>query len=225
VEFDMIVAIDGPSGVGKSTIARAVAGARGMHYLDTGATYRAATVAVLDAGIDPEDGPAVVERSKTMNVGYEHGTVTLDGSDVTARVRDADVTGAVSAVSAQAELRRTIVEMQREWVAQHDNIAVVEGRDIGSVVFPDAAVKIFLTADPEVRAARRAGDPEAGGATAAAVAADLARRDRYDSNRAASPLIAADDAHIVDTSHLTIEQVVEEVLRLVDVELNRPKAL
>ena len=212
----MIVAIDGPSGVGKSTIARAIAGARGMHYLDTGATYRAATAAVIDGGQDPDDESAVVSLARTIDIDYLHGTVTLDGIDVTRRVRDSDVTAAVSAVSAYPDVRTAIVEIQREWVEQHPGGAVVEGRDIGSVVFPDAAVKIFLTADPQIRAARRAGDVEAAGASHSAVAEDLARRDHYDSTRKASPLTAADDAHIVDTSHMTIEEVVDLVLGLVD---------
>lgn len=219
----MIVAIDGPSGVGKSTIARAIAGARGMHYLDTGATYRAATVAVLDAGIDPDDGEAVVTRTRSAAIGYQYGVVTLDGRDVTARVRDPDVTAAVSAVSAYPEVRSLVVDVQRAWVGDHPGDAVVEGRDIGTVVFPDAPVKIFLTADPEIRAARRAGDAESAGTSTGAIEADLRRRDHHDSTRATSPLTAADDAHVLDTSHMSIEEVVDEVLRLVDAESGRPQ--
>ena len=218
----VIVAIDGPSGVGKSTIARAVAGARGMHYLDTGATYRAAAVAVLDAGVDVNDGTAVIDLVSGIDIGYQHGVVTLGVADVSSRVRDADVTSAASVLSAYPEVRVDIVEIQRNWIDNHPGGAVVEGRDIGSVVFPDAAVKIFLTAEPAVRAARRAGDPEVGGRTAETVAQELAMRDHYDRTRAASPLVAADDAHIIDTSHMSIEEVVEEVLRLVDRERARP---
>lgn len=225
MEFDVIVAIDGPSGVGKSTIARAVAGARGMQYLDTGATYRAAAAAVLDSGVDPADEQAVVSRVARVDIGYERGVVTLDGRDVTRRVRDADVTAASSAVSAYAEVRRVIVEMQREWVARHPGGSVVEGRDIGTVVFPAAAVKVFLTAEPEIRAARRAGDEEMAGVSQEAVASDLAERDHRDTTRTTSPLVAAQDAQVIDTSHMDIDDVVDEVLRLVDEHQARPGAV
>ena len=219
----MIVAIDGPSGVGKSTIARAVAGARGMHYLDTGATYRAVIVAVLDAGLNVEDAAAVIDLVRRSDVGYQFGVVTLDEADVSSRIRDADVTAAVSAVSAYAPVRAVMVDIQRMWVAEHPGDCVVEGRDIGSIVFPDAAVKIFLTADADVRAARRAGDAEVAGRGAQTVAEDLAKRDLYDSTRLASPLVAAEDAKLIDTSHMTIEEVVEDLLRIVDRERDRPQ--
>lgn len=223
--FDLIVAIDGPSGVGKSTVARAVAGARGMHHLDTGATYRAATVAVLDAAIDPADEAPVIACVAEIDIGYDRGTVTLDGVDVTRQVRDADVTAAVSVVAAHAEVRRLIVDMQRAWVARRSGGAVVEGRDIGSVVFPDAPVKVFLTADPDVRAARRAGDAEADGSEPEAVARELARRDHIDSTREASPLQAAPGAHVIDTSEMGIDEVVDTVLGFVDDVLESPRKL
>lgn len=221
----MIVAIDGPSGVGKSTIARAVAGARGMQYLDTGATYRAAAVATLDAGIDVSNEADVVARVREIDIGYERGSVVVDGTDITQRVRDPDVTAASSVVSAYPEVRTVVVDMQRAWVARHPGGVVVEGRDIGSVVFPDADVKIFLTADPEVRAARRAGDDEVAGMSRETLAADLARRDHNDSTRTVSPLVAAPDAHVIDTSHMGIDQVVDRVLDLVDASRERPQSL
>jgi cytidylate kinase len=223
--FDLIVAIDGPSGVGKSTVARAVAGARALHHLDTGATYRAATVAVLEAAIDPEDEGAVVACVEHIDIGYDRGTVTLNGADVTRRVREPDVTAAVSVVAAHAEVRDLIVGMQRAWVEGRAGGAVVEGRDIGSVVFPDAPVKVFLTAAPEVRAARRAGDAEADGSEPEAVARELARRDHIDSTREASPLQAAPGAHVIDTSEMGIDDVVDTVLEFVDEVLESPRKL
>lgn len=225
MELDLIVAIDGPSGVGKSTVARAVAGARGMHHLDTGATYRAATAAIVDEGIDPLDEGAVVARVEVAEIGYDRGHVMLDGRDVSARVRDGDITAAVSVVAAYPDVRRSVVDMQRVWVEHHDGGAVVEGRDIGTVVFPDAAVKIFLTAHPEIRAARRAGDPEADGAEPEQIAKSLARRDRIDSTRAASPLQAASDAHMIDTSEMGIDEVVDTVLRHVEAALEAQRKL
>lgn len=225
MELDLIVAIDGPSGVGKSTVARAVAGARGMHHLDTGATYRAATVAIVDEDIDPHDERLVVARVERAEIDYDRGHVVLDGRDVTLRVRDGDITTAVSVVAAYPDVRRVVVDMQRAWVARHAGGAVVEGRDIGTVVFPSAPVKIFLTAHPEIRAARRAGDAEADGAEPEQVAAALARRDRIDSTRATSPLQAAEDAHVIDTSEMGIDEVVDTVLRHVDAALEAPRRL
>ena len=210
----MVIAIDGPSGVGKSTVASRVAARLGLPHLDTGATYRAATVAVLDAGVDVADGESVVDAVRPIAIDYEDGRVTVDGRDVTEEVRSAEVTAAVSHVSAIPGLRSLVVAMQRRWVAGRGGHAVVEGRDIGTVVFPDAAVKVFLTAHPEVRARRRSGDAETAGRAVDEVAAELARRDRIDSTRAASPLQAAADAAIIDTSELGIDEVVAEILAL-----------
>ena len=158
----MVVAIDGPSGVGKSTVARGVASALGLAYLDTGSTYRAATLAVLRAGADPLDPSAVIAVVERADIAYIDGVICLEGETVGNDVRSPEVTATVSAVSAVPEVRHRIVEMQRAWVRGHGD-AVVEGRDIGTVVFPDAPVKVYLTARPEVRAARRAGDAEASG--------------------------------------------------------------
>jgi cytidylate kinase len=213
----MVVAIDGPGGVGKSTVARRVAEALGFDHLDTGATYRAATLAVVEAGIDPADDPSVIEAVTSSTFGYVDGVVLLNGEDVSSAVRTAEVTAAVSTVAAIAEVRRQIVAMQRAWVADRDGRAVVEGRDIGTAVFPSAALKVFLTATPEVRAARRAGDAEAGDRDVDTIAADLRRRDHLDSSREASPLRPAPDARLVDTSELSLDEVVAAVMRLVEV--------
>jgi cytidylate kinase len=212
------VTLDGPSGTGKSSVARAVAARLGAAYLDTGAMYRAATVAVLDAGIDPEDAAAVagVVAGARIDVGTAADTelVQVDGVDVAVRIRGAEVTRAVSAVSAVPAVRRQLVDQQRALVAAADAV-VVEGRDIGTVVLPDATCKIYLTAAPEARAQRRAGqlgvtDP----AEIAAIAADLRRRDTYDSSREDSPLRPAADAVVVDSTELDRDQVVARVVDL-----------
>jgi cytidylate kinase len=180
--------------------------------------YRAATVAVLDAGVDPEDADAVagVVAGAAIEVGTAADTevVRVDGADVAVRIRGAEVTRAVSAVSAVPAVRRQLVEQQRALVADTDAV-VVEGRDIGTVVLPDATVKIYLTAAPEARAERRA--LQLGLTTTAevaALAADLRRRDEYDSSRADSPLRPAADAVVVDSTHLQQEQTVERVVQL-----------
>jgi len=212
------ITLDGPSGTGKSSVARGVAARLEAAYLDTGAMYRAATVAVLDAGIDPEDADAVARTVATarIEVGTEAGIelVQVDGVDVAARIRGVEVTRNVSAVSAVPAVRRQLVDQQRALVAAADAV-VVEGRDIGTVVLPDATLKIYLTAAPEVRAERRAGqlgitDP----AEIAALAQDLRRRDQYDSSRADSPLRPADDAVIVDSTDLDQQGVVERIVEL-----------
>ncbi|WP_089404065.1 (d)CMP kinase [Geodermatophilus saharensis] len=212
------VTLDGPSGTGKSSVARAVAARLGAAYLDTGAMYRAATVAVLDAGVDPEDAEAVarVVAGARIEVGTAAETerVEVDGADVAERIRGAEVTRAVSAVSAVPAVRRRLVDQQRSLVGSADAV-VVEGRDIGTVVLPQATVKVYLTAAPEARAQRRAlqlgiSDP----AEVAALAADLRRRDEYDSSRADSPLRPAADAVVVDSTDLDREAVVDRVVGL-----------
>ena len=212
------VTLDGPSGTGKSSVARAAAARLGAAYLDTGAMYRAATVAVLDAGVDPEDAEAVarVVAGTRIEVGTTAGTETVevDGTDVAVRIRGAEVTRTVSAVSAVPAVRRQLVDQQRALVAAADAV-VVEGRDIGTVVLPGATVKIYLTAAPEARAERRAAQlglttPE----EVAALAADLRRRDEYDSSRADSPLRPAADAVVVDSTDLDREAVVDRVVDL-----------
>lgn len=211
-----IVAIDGPAGSGKSTVARLTAAALGLEVLDTGAMYRVVTLAALEAGVPLDDGPALgaVAARSSIDLGPA-GAVVLDGRDVRAEIRGPEVTGAVSAVSAHPEVRAVLVDAQRAWMVAHGG-GVVEGRDITTVVFPDAGVKVYLTASEEERARRRAGDEAAADRPAdrAAIAADLARRDRLDSDRAAAPLTVADDATVLDTTGLTIEQVVDAVAGL-----------
>ena len=217
-----VIALDGPSGSGKSTVARGVARTLGWRYVDTGATYRAATLAVLRAGTDLSDADGIekVVGAADIEVSTDPAAaaVRLDGEDVTSVVRGPEVTAAVSAVSAVPSVRVRLVDLQRRLAGEAG--AVLEGRDIGTAVFPEAPVKVFLDASAEVRAARRAGDADAGvvvpsaTSTVDAVAADLARRDRLDSSRASSPLQAADDAVHLDSSALDADQVVDRVLDL-----------
>ncbi|HJQ42920.1 MAG TPA: (d)CMP kinase [Jatrophihabitantaceae bacterium] len=213
--FDGVVALDGPSGTGKSTVARRLAQRLGARYLDTGAMYRAATVAVLRAGADPNDSAAVIDvvAAMRLEIGTDPETpsVAVDGHSVDVDVRSAEVTRAVSAVSAVPEVRSRMVAQQRELIGAGG--IVVEGRDIGSVVWPAAQPKVYLTASAEVRAHRRAGElgPDS---DVDAVAADIARRDRLDSSRAASPLTKADDAVELDTTHLDIDEVVDHLVEL-----------
>jgi CMP/dCMP kinase len=212
------ITLDGPSGTGKSSVARDVARRLGAAYLDTGAMYRAATVAVLDAGVDPEDAAAVARTvaAARIEVGTEAGTeiVLVDGVDVATRIRGAEVTRNVSAVSAVPAVRRQLVDQQRDLVAAADAV-VVEGRDIGTVVLPGATLKVYLTAAPEVRAQRRAGQLGiTDAAEIAALAADLRRRDEYDSSRADSPLRPAVDAVVVDSTDLDQQGVIERIVEL-----------
>lgn len=207
-----VVAIDGPAGSGKSTVARAVARALGLEVLDTGAMYRAVTLAVLAAGADPADPEACAAAARSVRIDLG-ARVVLDGRDVTEAIRGPEVTAAVSAVSAHPAVREVLVGHQRAWAEAHGG-AVVEGRDIGTVVFPQATLKVFLTASDEERARRRARDEAVADRTAdvAAVQADLARRDRLDAGRAVSPLVAAPDAVPVDSTDRTIDDVVRSIV-------------
>lgn len=196
-----IVAIDGPAGSGKSTVSRALADRLGVPRLDTGAMYRAVAWAALDRGIDPADAAAVAELARRATIELGGGRVRVDGVDVTGPIRSPEVSAAVSAVAANPAVRHHLVERQRRWAADHEG-GVVEGRDIGTVVFPAARLKVFLTASPEERARRRHDEPAEG----------LARRDRIDATRSASPLVQAEDARLLDTTGRTVEDVVAEVL-------------
>ncbi len=206
-----VIAIDGPAGSGKSTVARQVAGRLGLDYLDTGAMYRAVAFEAIRRGIDPEDSQTVAELTRQMDLEVA-ARVMVNGTDATVEIRGPEVTRAVSVVAANPDVRHELVLRQREWVEARGG-GVVEGRDIGTVVFPDAEVKVFLTASEDARANRRT--KEMLDRDYDQVAADLARRDRIDSTRAASPLSAAADAVPLDTTDLTADEVVERVLTLV----------
>jgi len=205
-----LLAIDGPAGSGKSTVARAVAARLGLRYLDTGAMYRSVAFAALRDSIDPGDGPSLARLAKGLKIEVAE-RVLVDGVDASAAIRGPAVTAAVSAVSAHPEVREELVRRQRAW-AEEQGGGVVEGRDIGTVVFPDADVKVFLTASEEERARRRQKDEDA--PDVRTVAADLARRDDLDSSRTVSPLRPADDAVVIDTTAHTVDDVVNEVVGL-----------
>ena len=205
------LAIDGPAGAGKSTVARAVAGALGWDYVDTGALYRALALAVIRHGADPRNEAAVAAVAARSRIEAEGSRVWLDGAEVTDAIRDRDVTEIVSTVSAHAAARAALLSLQREAAERGD--VVMEGRDIGAVVLPEADAKVFLTATVEERARRRAlelGLPT-DAATLEAMARSLAARDRADATRAESPLARADDAHVVDTTGLTTDEVVARI--------------
>ena len=207
----MIVAIDGPGGSGKSTVSRNLAHRLGWNHLDTGAYYRAATLAVLRDGADPVDEQAVIKAVAGHRFDQDRGQMLLDNEDVSAAIRSSDVTAVVSAVSSHPELRKLLVREQRKWVGGRGGDTVVEGRDIGTVVFPDADLKVWLEASAAERARRRAQET---GSDLFAVEADLARRDRADSDRTISPQQPAFDAIHLDTTGLTVEAVVDRILAL-----------
>ena len=205
-----VIAIDGPSGSGKSTVARAVGEALGLPVLETGAMYRAVTVAALGRGLDPGDGEALATLAGGLRIEVGEGML-VDGVDVTDDLRRPEVTAAVSAVAAVPGVRAALVSRQREWIAEHGG-GVVEGRDIGTVVAPDAALKIFLVADEGERASRRHLQEQV--LDLEATRNDLRRRDTSDAGRAASPLALAPDAVVVDTTGRSIDQVVADVIAL-----------
>ncbi|MDA8275550.1 MAG: (d)CMP kinase [Actinomycetota bacterium] len=195
-----LVAIDGPAGSGKTTVSRALAERLAVDRLDTGAMYRAVTWLALARGVDLTDGPALglLARRGCLEVGER---VVADGTDVTAAIRSPEVSASVSLVAAHPEVRAVLVERQRRWVSERSG-AVVEGRDIGSVVLPDADVKVYLDAAPEERARRRADERAAG----------VARRDELDRGRAASPLAVAEGARVIDTTGRAVGDIVEEIV-------------
>jgi cytidylate kinase len=211
-----VVAVDGPSGSGKSTVSRRLAGTLHASYLDTGAMYRAVTWAVLRSGVDPSDADGVtkVAQETTLEIAVDpaHPSVRADGVAVDAEIRGPEVTAAVSAVSAVPAVRRLLVARQREIIAAVGRI-VVEGRDIGSVVAPDADLKVYLTASADARARRRSAEFAT---DVDATAADLARRDRLDSTRAADPLQQVPDAVVLDTTELGVDEVVARLREMVD---------
>jgi CMP/dCMP kinase len=215
--LDVVVAIDGPAGSGKSTVARRVAELAGLRYLDTGATYRALTLALLRRRVEIADPRAVADAAKAVDLTLELAPghpgvarVLLEGVPAGPELRSPAVNDAVSAVAAVPEVRELLVALQRSLVGVGG--IVVEGRDIGTVVWPQADVKVFLTASDDERARRRTDDQGGGGESASS----LARRDRLDSGRAASPTRAAEDALVIDSTDRTVGQVVDEILRLVE---------
>ncbi|MEV0228785.1 (d)CMP kinase [Nonomuraea sp. NPDC050786] len=211
----LVVAMDGPSGSGKSSVSRGVARALDLRYLDTGAMYRAMTWWMLQQGVDLADPAAVAARCGEPRIDCgtdpDGPTIHVDGVDVAGPIREAEVTGSVSAVAAVPEVRARLVALQREIIGAGG--IVVEGRDIGTVVWPDAAVKVYLTASAEARARRRSA--EVAGSTVEAQQEAMARRDTLDSTRKTDPLSMADGAVELDTTPLSLEEVIGEVLRLV----------
>ena len=208
--------MDGPSGSGKSSTSRGVATRLGLRYLDTGAQFRAITWWMLRNDVDVDDAAAVAARADepVLESGTDPlaPTITVDGTDVAAPIREQEVTSAVSAVSAVPEVRARLLREQRTIIGNGG--IVVEGRDIGTVVAPEAPVKVFLTADPDARAARRTA--ELAGTTVEATQRDLIRRDKADSGRATAPLTMADDAHHIDTTPFTLDEVIDQVVALVE---------
>jgi cytidylate kinase len=203
-----VIAIDGPAGAGKSTVARLVAARSGLPYLDTGAMYRCVALACIRSGIDPADAAATGARAAGLDISVEPGTVFLDGRDVTDEVRTPEVAATVSVIAAHSAVRDTMRALQREWIVRHGG-GVVEGRDIGTVVFPDALLKVFLDASPVVRARRRVLQE---GGDVDEVASSIAERDRIDSSRSDSPLRPAPDAFHVDSSERSVDEVVAAIV-------------
>ena len=217
----LILAVDGPSGTGKSTMCRALAKKLDAKYVDTGAMYRVATLAVLRAGVDPTDTDAVIKATADLPLEVsddpDSTAVLFAGEDVAREIRGPEATQHVSAVSAIPQVRVNLVELQRK-LAREAGRAIVEGRDIGTVVLPDAPAKVYMTASAEVRAKRRFDQDVAAGRDVDfdAVLADVKRRDEADSSRKTSPLRPADDAEIVDTSEMTPDEVLAALTAAVE---------
>ncbi|MCQ4618073.1 (d)CMP kinase [Corynebacterium sp. CCUG 59401] len=217
----LILAVDGPSGTGKSTTCRTLAKQLDAKYVDTGAMYRVATLAVLRAGVDPSDTDAVIEATRDLPLEVsddpDSTEVLFDGENVAREIREREVTQNVSAVSAIPEVRVNLVELQRK-LAHDAHRAIVEGRDIGTVVLVDAPAKAFLTASPEVRATRRYNQDTAAGRDVDydTVLADVIRRDELDSSRATSPLRPAEDAAVIDTSEMGKDDVLNSLIGLIE---------
>lgn len=203
----LVIAIDGPAGAGKSTIGRALARRLGLEYLDTGAMYRAVTFSAMHSGVDLDDSAAVAEHARNAEMSVADDGVWINGVDATTHIRTREVTAAVSKVAANSAVRTDLVARQRAWAHDHGG-GVIEGRDIGTVVFPDARLKLYLTAAPRVRAQRRVA--EAGG-DVDEIAAAITRRDACDSQRADSPLAEASDAVVVDTTGMSIAEVLTHI--------------
>jgi CMP/dCMP kinase len=205
-----VIAIDGPAGSGKSTVARAVAERLSLEYLDTGAMYRSVAFAALRGDVDPGDVDGVARLVHDLDISVDNGVVIVDGVDASIEIRGPEVTRAVSTVAANPEVRAEMRRRQRAWAAERGG-GVMEGRDIGSVVFPDAVLKVYLTASAEARAGRRA--KEVADLDYETVAADIARRDALDQGREDSPLTEAAGSVVIDTTDRTVDEIVDEVLR------------
>lgn len=207
------MAIDGPAGAGKSTVARATAARLGLPHIDTGAIYRAITLKALQTRTPIDDGTALGELAERTRITVDKDRVFVDGREVTRAIRGPEVTADVSRVSSHPEVRSSMIRLQRSLVGSRG--AVVEGRDIGTVVLPDADIKIYLTADPQERARRRTAELAAAGVPVGSVLEDLLERDRSDSERPNSPLAVAEDAHVIDSTHRDVGEIVDEIEQLV----------
>lgn len=208
-----VIAVDGPTASGKGTVAQRVAAALGWHYLDSGALYRLVALRALQLGIDAADGSALAELARRLRPRFDAGRIELDGRDVTDEIRREDVGVMASRIAVQQPLRSALLELQR--AARRSPGLVADGRDMGTVVFPDAKLKVFLTASAEARAERRHKQLREKGfsSSIAALLQDLRARDERDSSRSAAPLRPAEDARQLDSSDLSIEQVVAQILR------------
>ena len=205
-----VIAIDGPAGAGKSTIAKALASRLNMKYLDTGAMYRAVTFEAMLRELDLDDQGAITVMAQECDLHVGLDRVIINGHDATQAIRGTEVTGSVSKVAANSGVRTEMRIRQQEWATSHGG-GVIEGRDIATVVFPDAVLKVFLTASPEVRAQRRV---DQSGGNVAEIAAAIAERDLLDSTRADSPLASSNESVVVDTSDRAIDDVVDEIEKL-----------
>ena len=205
----MVIAIDGPAGAGKSTVARGVASALGLIYLDSGAMYRCVAFAARRRGVDPDDGESLGELARGLEIGFDAGEVRLDGDDIGAAIREPEISEAASRVAIHSEVRAAMVDVQRALIERGGYVA--EGRDIGTVVSPDAPLKVFLTASDEERARRRAAES---GEPAQRVLAEQRRRDTRDTERDHGALRAADDAVEIDTTGFSVGEVVDRIVAL-----------
>lgn len=207
----VIVAIDGPAGAGKSTIARTLASRLGLEYLDTGAMYRAVTHTAMDRGVALDDTEAVAALARSISIRVADGTTSVDDIDVSEPIRGGAVTAAVSTVAANSAVRRSMRDLQRAWGLSRGG-GVIEGRDIGTVVFPDALLKVYLTASPRVRAERRVAEV---GGDVDAMERSIMERDHKDSSRSDSPLSTSSDSVVIDTGGRTVDAIVDEIVAMI----------